>query len=263
MYPEIVDQYVAAVDAAAPGLLTGLYLTGSIALDDYQPGVSDVDAVATVSRSLTPADLDALRRVHEVVLPDAPHVDVVYLTSAVFASQPSAGEVAPHSFEHGFRAAEQCSQLGPVTWAEVANYALTIRGEHPTSLGVTSDTASLIAWVRGNLLSYWAGHTEQTRAMIVDLDADMPLPFVSMLQWHVLGPPRLHYTVVTGEIASKTAAGAWAAVRFPEYAELIDRCLRSRRGEMISATVRDVRAACDLADVVTATALDRPNLGIS
>ncbi len=258
MLPEIVDRYVRAIDDGAPGLLTGFYLTGSIALGDYRAGRSDVDGVATLSRELTPADVTALRHVHEAVLPDAPHVDVVYLTADAFSSQPAARQRAPHSFEHSFRPDAPCAQLSPVTWAEVADYAVTVRGETPASLGITSDAAGLDAWVRGNLDSYWRGHGAEARVMVADIDGDMPLTFVEMLAWSVLGPPRLLYTITTGEITSKTVAGAWAAVRFPPYADLIDRCVRFRAGETVSATIADVRAAADLTDAVIDAALAVP-----
>ena len=256
MIPQIVDQYVEAIDTVAPGLLSGLYLTGSIALGDYQPGRSDVDAIAVVSRDLTSADLVVLRNVHETALPDAPHVDAVYLTADRFATQPSAADVAPFSLERSFHTTEPCGQLGPVTWAELARYSVTVRGDEPSDLGVTWDAPTLDAWVRGNLTSYWGQHSAQTRAMLADAPEEVPLPEVSMLEWAVLGPPRLYYTVVTGDIASKTAAGVWAAERFPEHAELIGRCIRSRRGEQISATIGDARAATDLIDAVIARVTD-------
>ena len=46
----ITDQYLRLVAEDAPGLVSGLAITGSLALGDYRPPVSDIDFVAVLSR---------------------------------------------------------------------------------------------------------------------------------------------------------------------------------------------------------------------
>jgi hypothetical protein len=51
MHPAIaarVARYLALLDGVLPGSLDGLYLVGSTALGDFQPGSSDIDFVAFV-----------------------------------------------------------------------------------------------------------------------------------------------------------------------------------------------------------------------
>jgi hypothetical protein len=60
----IVDAYLDALDTDAPGLITGLYLTGSAALNDFRPRTSDIDFVA----------VDPMRRL-------SPHSNVYTLVS--------------------------------------------------------------------------------------------------------------------------------------------------------------------------------------
>jgi hypothetical protein len=43
---DATDRHLAVLDAVAPGLVGGLYLTGSATLSDYQPGRSDIDFMA-------------------------------------------------------------------------------------------------------------------------------------------------------------------------------------------------------------------------
>jgi Nucleotidyltransferase domain len=43
---DATDRHLAVLDAVAPGLVGGLYLTGSVTLGDYQPGRSDIDFMA-------------------------------------------------------------------------------------------------------------------------------------------------------------------------------------------------------------------------
>ena len=50
--------------------------------------------------------------------------------------------------------------------------------------------------------------------------------------WGVLGISRLHFTLSTGEIASKTAAGLFARRTLEaRWTPIIDECLRIRRAE--------------------------------
>lgn len=57
---ELVVAHLERVDEAAPGLIEMLYLTGSAALGDHRPGVSDVDFLAVTSRACRPHVADGL-----------------------------------------------------------------------------------------------------------------------------------------------------------------------------------------------------------
>ena len=70
----------------------------------------------------------------------------------------------------------------------------------------------------------------------------------------MLGAPRLHATLATGEVISKTAAGAYAADRFPAYAELAGRCVAWRAGADDAFDTRDGLAAAALVRAVVASA---------
>lgn len=57
--PEVsnaIETYLSAIDQAAPGLVEGLYVAGSLALDDYQSGISDIDMVAVISHQPSEAN---------------------------------------------------------------------------------------------------------------------------------------------------------------------------------------------------------------
>jgi hypothetical protein len=84
----ITEQYLELIDGTVPGLVRGFYLTGSIPLDDYVPGSSDIDGVVVVSEPVT--DPEVVRAVHER-LPGRPYFDVTYLTASALASPPDRG----------------------------------------------------------------------------------------------------------------------------------------------------------------------------
>jgi hypothetical protein len=251
---EPVEAYLNAVDRARPGLVSALYLTGSVALGDFRENCSDVDFIAAVTRSLSTNDLDELRRVHES-LPPRPHLDGVYLTAADFAAQPSAGESAPYTLNGEFHPSGECFQLNPVLWAELAQDGVTVRGPQPI---VAIDGERLHEWNLANLRDYWQPYVASARAIMAGRDQDMPLPYPEALPWLVTGPPRLHLTLATGEIASKTKAARYAAALFPNWAELVDKALAVRGGAGVVPVVADMVDACDFANAVIIDAMAGP-----
>lgn len=71
----------------------------------------------------------------------------------------------------------------------------------------------------------------------------------------MLGPGRLHATITTGEIISKTAAADYTAALFPEHGALLARAKAYRLGDVGEPfTVKDGHAACDLVDAVVSAA---------
>jgi hypothetical protein len=61
---DLATAYLDLVDAEVPGLVVGLYLTGSVALGEFRPRRSDVDFVAVLAARADEAALAALGRVH-------------------------------------------------------------------------------------------------------------------------------------------------------------------------------------------------------
>ncbi|MFD0597670.1 nucleotidyltransferase domain-containing protein [Catellatospora coxensis] len=84
----VTAAHVRALDERVRGLVTGLFVTGSVPLGDYWPGRSDIDFVAVMDREPTSAELAALGKVH-LSLPDempGPDYDGIYLTRAQLAA---------------------------------------------------------------------------------------------------------------------------------------------------------------------------------
>ena len=227
-----VDAYLGLVDVAVPGLVEGLYLVGSVALDDYRPGASDVDFVAVTAARPDPRIRAALGRVHRR-LARRPRFEGVYVTWSELAADPaSAGR-------------------DPVTWHTLAGHGLGVRGPERSSVAVWTDEAALAAWCRTNLDSYWRRWHRQ---------ASLPLSRRSLAclrswgpAWAVLGVSRLHYTIATGRITSKYGAGRYARDVFgPQWTPIVGECLRIRAGASLSypgrlARRRDALAFLDMA----------------
>ena len=197
-----VDEYLDAVDAAVPDLVEGFYVTGSVALGDFHPAISDVDAVALCCRVPTTAQLDALEAVHR---PSRPQLDVLYVTGDDLRGDPAACS-APHSHEGKF-ARHGAFAANPVEWRTLQTKALAVRGPALAQADVWFDPDVLRRWNADNLDAYWRGRVEW---MTTAEPTEAVVRWEYGLQWLVLGIPRLHHTISTLEVTSKTGAGHYA-----------------------------------------------------
>jgi hypothetical protein len=253
---ELVAAHLQALDAAVPGLVEMLYLTGSVALADYRPGASDVDFLAITSRPLGDGDLAAVAAAH-AGMPAAPCYDGVYLERGALATAPPDGcPVVPHVVGGQFRTDQPCGELNPVLWLTLARCGIAVRGPAAAELGVRVDPQRLRWWNLDNLASYWqplAGRIRREVAGRTSIGAAGAAGVV----WAVLGPARLHYTLATGEVTSKTGAGGYAAQQFPAWAELATRAVACRAGEPVEFVAADALAAAAMVEAVVADAWRR------
>ncbi len=247
------------IDDALPGRLVGLHLVGSIALDDFQPGRSDVDFVAVLD---TPADddtLDALERVHDEIdaSSDLPKVDGVYVTADAFGGKPERANPCPFHVNGRFARTGTCFELNPVTWATLSRHGVTLRGSPAGELGISVSHPRLAEWCSENLRGYWSDYAASARALLGDLDPRAELP-AELLTWAVTGPLRLHFTIATGEVTSKTGAARWAEDDYgASWHDLLHTALAARGGKVETTTVAAAGAVPDFIDTVVAHATAR------
>ena len=208
-------------------LVTGLHLVGSMADGDFRPGRSDLDFVAILSRPPTDLDSEALGIIHRSygTDPTFPKLDGIWLTEADLSAGPDAVADGPTSVEGSFRARARGNR-NPVTWVSLQR-SVAIIGELDRTV-LWQDRDRLRAWVKDNAATYWRRWHQRT--------SGSGLPGLAMLgraapMWGVLGIARLHYTVSTGEIASKSTAGGWALETFDgQYRKIVEEALAFRRG---------------------------------
>lgn len=214
-----VEAWLGHHDRLAPGVVEGLYLVGSVALGDWTPR-SDIDIIAFVA---DPTDADVVERLdaaHEAYRRDGdgPTVDGPFLSWADVASPPMSVQRA-WTLDGEFRFDAECFETNPVVWLTLAEYAVVVRGPSPASLDVRLDASDRRAWVRENVDTYWRSVRGEI-SEILAADPDRTEFGGGTVEWCALGIARMWFTAETGDVTSKNAAGAWAAARLPQHADL-------------------------------------------
>jgi predicted nucleotidyltransferase len=223
------------LDRELPGRVEGLYVVGSAATGAFRFGRSDVDFVALVDRDLSRRELARLRAVHMGLWTSALVHDTalrrrwplvsngIYLRSADLSKSPLTVTPLAGHVSGRFGVAERDGfDVNPVTWHTLARRGIAVRGSDRDQLEIHADPAELWEWTRGNLNGYWRRWVERVRHPSLR-EAVLGRRFTAA---GVLGAPRLHYTIATGEIATKEDAAEHALEVFdPRWRPLIEDAL--------------------------------------
>lgn len=202
---EIADAYLTLVDAAAPGLVEGLYVVGSTALGDFHPARSDIDFVAVSADPVTAAQLAGLERAHAQLAARYPRpaFDGPYLTWHELAGPPAQAAPGPRVFGGTVRHRVRTDRT-PVLWHTLARHGVTLCGPRAQELMIDTGPGELAVWTAGSLEEYWRPWRRRSsrlasRSGLALLGGAGPVH-------GVLGVSRAHYTLATGRIASKRGA---------------------------------------------------------
>jgi hypothetical protein len=233
-----ITRYLAVADRVLPGRIIGFYVVGSAALGAWRPDLSDIDFIAVV------AGEPSLRRVRAL------HV-LGNLTAAVRAVR-RADPAVPGTVNGAFVAATDLGtpvttirplashsgrrfqagrgfDVNPVMWKVLRDRGVAVRGPEPGLLGLDPEPDRLREWNLDQLRGHWRSWGEQLLSRPVRSKPFVPVHRAAVAR--VLGPPRLHHTIVTGEVISKEAAGAYALDTFgSRWEPLVRTALAHRDG---------------------------------
>ncbi|MCF3962526.1 aminoglycoside adenylyltransferase domain-containing protein [Streptomyces fuscigenes] len=227
---EVVGAYLTLTDAAVPGLVQGLYLTGSVALDDFLRRRGDVDFVAVSAVPASAGETAALQQVHARLAAHVrrPFFEGPYVTWDELAADPSAARPGPYAHRGGVLSGVTHGRQ-PATWQVLSRHGVTMRGPEARDLTVDTAPQELADWARDSLERYWRPWWERgsrpfSSEGLALLGSEAPA-------WGVLGISRAHRALATGEAVSKTEAGEYARKEFgPRWHRIVDEALRARRG---------------------------------
>jgi len=244
-------------DREAPGAIEGLYVTGSLALGDWQTGRSDIDVVAVLAEppdsEVTGQLATAMAMTAEQILPlrlDGPYVSWGDLVV------PSMAVSRPWTLDGVWHVDGDCFQLNPVTWRSVRRYAITARGPDPATIGIYDNDSDLREFLLGNLTGYWSDVRRELVGAIGEMtSAEATLP-AEVIEWSILGVARIHITLESGEIVSKSAAGERLLDRLDgEQRNGVELALACRCGSMATVTRAEAVDAAAAMGLIIADAL--------
>lgn len=205
----LLQAYLQQMEQEMPGRIAAFYLEGSIALGGFNPRLSDVDFVATLSGEATPADFEKIQKIHTVVEKQYPKWK---LSGRYF--QPGDLGCLEHTSEPFLNYqdgklywADQFG-LSSVTWWILKNRGIAVLGPDPLTLPFNVDMEHVIRIQHENMNAYWARWTRQP-VRVVALISDWGV------QWTVLGVLRQFYTLRERQITSKVQAGEYALTCLP------------------------------------------------
>jgi predicted nucleotidyltransferase len=238
---EAVGRYLDRVDRDLPDRIQGFYVVGSTALGGFRPNDSDIDFVAVVATALDERELEVLRTIQSRLYRGALAAIPIRLPrkwplvcNGVFVRwndlTKSALEVVPiASHVGGEFSIGRGFDVNPVTWRILSDRGIAVRGPESLQLHVYRDDVALRNWTLGNLNTYWRRWAKEVRA-------GHGWPAIKALlrryvAWGVLGASRMHFTIATGDIASKEEAGAYALRVFgTRWHPVLEEALAYRRG---------------------------------
>lgn len=246
-YLPIARRYLRLADRLLPDRVVGFYVVGSAALGAFRPGYSDLDFTAVVDRTLSPAEIARLRLLHGVSAAvssvsamrrgfsplsetcNGVFVAASELTKPVLEIAPIASHTGElFSVGKGF-------DVNPVVWTVLEEKGVALRGPGPGELGLRGASEALQKWNRQNLESYWRPWAQQ---ILSSPPLQVRLRARWWTTWGVLGPPRLHHTIATGEVISKEEAGHYALATFDrEWHPIVEDGLAFRANRELDPTL--------------------------
>jgi hypothetical protein len=230
------------IQAILGSQFVGMYLYGSLALGDFDPGTSDIDFIVVTQNEITDADYAPLAEMHEQFDQSgstwAKRIEAAYIPQQALYQPSPTSEKYPQ-VEKGtklFKAPLEngwCFQLHTLR-----TYGVVVAGPDPQDITGLVDLSSM----RQAVLAIAGGWLEQSRK-----DPEW-LEWVRLKEaqsFVVLTLCRMLYSLETGDVASKPAAARWAKQFLDQdWADLVDRALSGQHafGEASSRDVEDTLA---------------------
>lgn len=228
----VLNEYFKVFNTNLPNLMESFYVIGSLVLNDYHPGRSDVDFVSVIKRGMASEELNILKGIHKKI--SSKYHKTVLEGSYVTPQQIDKldNDIGPVVYfdRKKVRYDDKSGNVGIITWLMLKNYAITLIGKQPEHYIPNIDVSDLVSYVQLNANTYWVEWTEKAgnNLSITGISA----LFEQKVEWGVLGISRLYYTMHEKDIVSKYEAGVYTRDKVPKsFKRIIKEALRIRKGE--------------------------------
>jgi len=228
----ILEDYSGRVKSLLSNDLIGIYLTGSIALDGYHDGKSDIDFTVVMKQPLDERQISELKTIHREILKKYPKnlFEGHYITPDVFGK--SIDETEPFVSYHDGRMTKDYQGINIVTWFTLKKYGVTVCGLPVNDLHFDAPEEELLKYVINNVNTYWAQWFSQA-SKIISKRSIYALS-KQAVEWCVSGLSRIYYTLSEKDITSKDQALGYALRH------------ASRQYERIIKEAQYIRTGCGL-----------------
>ncbi len=166
---QLLDRFVSALRPVVP--LVSVWVHGSLAGGDYQPGRSDLDLIAVLGRPCTAVEEQRLGEVHETLAGAIP------LASKVHCGYPVLTELDDPPRSHLTWAHEELMHrpITPVTRRELHDFGRVLYGRPPAGLLPPVTDRQLADFIVEDLRNFWRPALDHPERWIRDIWVDLGL----------------------------------------------------------------------------------------
>jgi hypothetical protein len=259
MLPAVVDKtmkhLVHSLNTRTSNIVS-IYLYGSVALQDYIEGSSDIDFIAFVREPLTKSDIQTIAEAHEEVEAQIANTGLMgtYLLLDDLANIRNEINAQLTYFDKQTNTQGKGADLNPITWWILKDQGIRIYGSEIT-FNYELDVASLCQYVIHNLNSYWVGwitRLEDKLQLVHAQEQDINVEHLDQaIEWCTLGMLRQLYTLKEHDITSKIGAGFYGIHHVPgKWHGLIEEAIAIKRLQPTRLYQSQTERLTDLIDLL-------------
>jgi hypothetical protein len=202
----------------------GLYLHGSLAGGDFDPGRSDVDFLVATQGVLPETTVVELATLHADLVAGGSHwaaeLEGSYFSLAALRRYDPDNAVFPHVERFGALQVEHHDSAWILQLHVLREHGITLAGPAPTTLIDPISPAELHRATRETLHEWWTPKLEESSLLYEP----------GYQAYAVLTMCRILYTLATGTVVSKPVAARWLQAMAPRWTSLVAAALRWQHG---------------------------------
>lgn len=234
--PEPVNHIVTAlVDRIyniKPDFLIGVYLTGSLTMNDFFNNKSDIDFIVLYKKMPDKKILKQLKCIHQTIKKHYtnPPLSGLYLTiDSIKNEEPE--KIKTLTYHEG-ALRFGVFEMAPISLSELKSNGITVFGLNAEALEIEITKDYMSRFLYNNINTYWKEWLKQhssffNRKLLL-------LFFPRLTEWSVLGVARQLYTLQTGKITSKSQAGIYCLNKLPgKFHPIINEALSIRKSKKV------------------------------